>query len=360
MRYMKRALALATEALGRTSPNPAVGAVVVKDGLVVGEGFTLPPGQAHAEVRALEQAGPRTRGAVLYITLEPCCIFGRTPPCTQAIISAGISEVHMAVEDPNPKVSGRGRAELEASGITVHSGEEADEASQLYEAYTKHVRTGLPFVIAKFAASLDGKIATSTGASRWITGTQARRYAQELRRVSDAIMVGINTVVRDDPQLTARDAKGAPLPRQPLRVIVDSHARTPPDARVLKEPGQTMIATTREDVSEQRPGVEVQWLPQDQQGFVDLDALLETLGKRGVVSLLVEGGGDIMGSLFDRCLVDRVVAFIAPVVIGGKDAPSPVAGKGARAMTEVMRLERVKVKRLGEDILIAGYPVRGT
>ena len=224
---MQQAIALARRAAGSTSPNPAVGAVIVKDGKVVGAGHTMPPGGNHAEIEALNMAGESARGAVLYTTLEPCCHFGRTPPCTRAIIAAGVAEVRVAAQDPNPVVSGKGNAELEANGVRVISGEEGEAASQLYEAFAKHVQTGLPFVSAKFAMSLDGKIATHTGDSKWVTGPAARAAVQRMRRECDAVAVGVNTVLADDPQLTARDAGGAPRPRQPLRVVLDSRARTP-------------------------------------------------------------------------------------------------------------------------------------
>ena len=358
MSHMQRALALAREALGTTSPNPAVGAVVVRDGRRVGEGFTQPPSQSHAEVMALEQAGEMARGASIYTTLEPCCIFGHTPPCTDAIAAAGIAEVHIALEDPNPKVNGKGRAQLETSGILVQLGEEVKEAAELYEAYAKHVCTGLPFVTAKFAASLDGKIATSAGDSRWITGVEARRCVHQLRRTSDAIMVGVNTVLRDDPQLTARDEREEPLHRQPLRVILDSQGRTPPDARLLREPGRTLVATTGPVAHVAGPGVEVLPIPPDRLTRVEPRALLDELGNRGIVSLLVEGGSEVLGSLFAQRLVDKVTAFIAPIIIGGREAPSPVGAEGARAIGDVLRLERVIVERLGDDILIVGYPQR--
>ena len=245
MEPMQRALSLAQGALGTTSPNPPVGAVLVKDGVVVGEGHTQPPGQAHAEIMALRQSGPLARGATLHVTLEPCCTYGRTGPCTRALIEAGVERIHMALEDPNPKVRGQGRAELEAAGITVNTGDGAQQAAHLYRYYAKHVLTGLPYVIAKFAASLDGKIATSTGDSRWITGEASRRRGQQVRREVDAILVGVNTVLQDDPQLTARDEAGATLERQPLRVVVDSRGRTPQSARMLSEPGSTIIGTTQ-------------------------------------------------------------------------------------------------------------------
>ena len=358
--YMKRALSLAGQALGTTSPNPAVGAVVVKDGMVVGEGHTLPPGQSHAEVVALHAAGQRARGASLYVTLEPCCVHGRTPPCTEAIVSAGIREVHAATRDPNPRVSGRGLAELESAGIPVHSGEEEAEAIQLYEAFAKHINMGMPYVTAKFAMSLDGKIATHTGDSKWVTGDAARSYVQEMRRASDAIIVGVNTVLEDNPQLTARDGEDRPLARQPIRVVLDSSGRTPPDARLLGEPGQTLIAVTV--ASDERvellkdAGAEVLRFPATREGMVYLCALLETLGDRGVVSALVEGGGTLLGSLFDQGLLDKVAAFVAPVLIGGRSAPSPVGGNGVAAMAQATRLDSVRIEQIGEDMLVVGYP----
>ena len=226
---MRRALALARKALGTTSPNPAVGAVVVKDGVRLGEGHTLPPGQGHAEVVALGKAGALADGASLYVTLEPCCIQGRTPPCTRAVLASGVSEVHVAARDPNPLVDGKGIAELKGAGVRVFTGEGGREAADLYRAFAKHVRTGLPHVTAKFAMSLDGKIATSTGESQWITGPRSRRRVHEMRRRCDAILVGVNTVLRDDPRMTARDRSGNSLGRHPLRVVVDSNARTPAD-----------------------------------------------------------------------------------------------------------------------------------
>ncbi len=358
--HMQQALVLAREALGSTSPNPSVGAVVVRDGAILGDGFTLPPGQAHAEVVAMRQAGEANRGASLYVTLEPCCNYGRTPPCTDAIISAGISEVHVAAMDPNPKVLGRGVAALTAAGIEVHTGDGEEEAKELYEAFAKHITTGLPFVTAKFAMSLDGKIATRSGDSKWVTGDLAREYVQEMRRGCDAIMVGVNTVLLDDPRLTARDRDGKPAARQPLRVILDSRARTPPGAQLLKEPGLTLIAVTQapEDGVARltKAGAEVLPLPPTKESLVDPCALLRQLGERGVVSVLAEGGGRLLGSLFDLDEVDKVVAFIAPKVIGGLQAPSPIGGAGHGTMSLVQDLERVTTDRVGDDIVVVGYP----
>ena len=450
--YMGLALSLARKAVGSVSPNPPVGAVLVRDGEVVGEGYTRPPGQAHAEIVAIRQAGPRARGATLYTTLEPCNHQGRTGPCSEAIIEAGVAEVHSAVMDPNPHVKGGGLSRLSEAGLAVSTGEMAGEAWRLIEAYAKLVTTGTPFVTAKFAMSLDGKIATRTGSSQWITGEEARAYAHRLRAASDAVMVGINTVLADDPRLTARDGSGAALERQPLRVVVDSRGRIPREARMLGEPGSTLIVTggacletgaghphpnplpsrergrdtltptlsrqgrggrtpspqpspvegegdgtpspqsspvegegdgtggheTRpydgghgciEGVHETRPydgghgciggehdgeGVETAAMP-GADGLVDLEALMSHLGEREVASVVVEGGGVLLGALFDGGLVDKVCAFIAPVIVGGAAAPSPVAGEGVELIGDALRLRDVEVLRLGEDIAVVGY-----
>ncbi len=359
---MQRALALARQALGTTSPNPAVGAVVVKEGVVIGEGFTLPPGQRHAEIGALEQAGAAAQGAELYTTLEPCCHLGRTPPCTEAIIAAGVKTVHLAVIDPNPRVAGRGCAQLQAAGIQVVV-EDTQGAQELYEGFAKHIQSGIPFLTAKFAMSLDGKIATHSGDSKWVTGAASRRVVQEMRRECDAVLVGINTVLADDPQLTARDEGGSPLPRQPLRVVLDSQCRMPSEAKMLREPGNTLIVTS-ESASPARVaeladrGAQVLQVPLNEQGRVDLPETLAELGRRDVVNLLAEGGGIVLGSLFDAGLVDKVYAFIAPKIIGGEAAPTPVGGAGAPTMSQSCQLERTRWEQIGEDWLIIGYPVR--
>ena len=358
---MKRAVSLARQALGTTSPNPAVGAVLVKDGVVLGTGHTQPAGSRHAEIEALRSAGDSSRGATLYTTLEPCCHFGRTPPCTQAIISAGVAEVLVAAIDPNPRVSGKGKTELEASGLRVEVGEEAEAAGELYEAFAKYITTGLPFVIAKFAMSLDGKIATNSGDSRWVTGPQAREVVQRLRRESDAVMVGIGTVLSDDPQLTARNDQGDPLTRQPLRVILDSRCRTPPDTRMLQEPGSTLIVTAGDSTAQQadrlkNAGAEVLPVASNHDGRIDLNQVMAELGQRDIVSLLVEAGGTLQGSLFDTGLVDKVMAFIAPVIIGGVQAASPVEGIGASRMARSWRLTRTNLQEVGPDWLVTGYP----
>ena len=358
---MARAISLARSALGSTSPNPAVGAVIVRDGKIVGEGFTMPPGQRHAEIGALQQAGAAARGATLYTTLEPCCHHGRTPPCTDAIIAAGIARVSYAVRDPNPRVDGGGHAALSAAGIAV-AAEPDPDAAELHEAFAKHVTTGRPFVVAKFAMSLDGKIATRTGSSQWITAPAARGRVQQMRKELDAIMVGIGTVLADDPQLTARDAGGDPLPAslQPVRVIVDSNCRTPPEAKLLSQPGRTIIAVAGPADPARRAPLEdagatvIPFAAGD--GRVNLSALLACLGEQGIVSLLVEGGGGVLGALVDAGLIDKVCAFVAPVVIGGAGARSPIEGQGATVMADACRLERTRLEPIGPDWLITGYP----
>jgi diaminohydroxyphosphoribosylaminopyrimidine deaminase/5-amino-6-(5-phosphoribosylamino)uracil reductase len=360
MDYMAQALSLARLALGQVSPNPAVGAVIVKDGEVVGEGYTHPPGLDHAEIAALKQAGERARGGVMYVTLEPCCHHGRTPPCTRAIIGAGIAEVHVATLDVNPRVLGRGKGELEQAGIRVPVGECEAEARQVNEAYAKFVTEGVPFITVKFAMSLDGKIATRSGDSRWISGELARKRVHHLRYTSDAVMAGVGTVLADDPRLTARCCgSGGLLKKQPLRVIVDSRGRTPLTARVFSEPGQAVLvlgraAEPRERDSFTRVGAELLELPAPD-GRVDLKNLLVVLGERKVASVLVEGGGTLAGALFDEGLVDKVIAFIAPLIIGGREAKTAVAGRGVDKVQDSLKLEQVTVERFGEDVMVSGY-----
>ena len=358
---MERAIHLAQQALGATSPNPAVGAVIAAEGRVLGSGHTQPPGGPHAEIMALGEAGPSAKGAALYTTLEPCCTYGRTPPCTDAIINSGIKEVYIGAIDPNPRVSGNGAAQLQAAGIDVKFAGDADVTRELYEAFAKHINTGLPFVTSKFAMSLDGKIATRTGDSKWVTGPEARGRVQRLRREADAVMVGVNTVLADDPQLTARNEDGKPLSRQPLRVILDSRCRTPPNARLLREPGATLVLTTGEAPEERtsalaRAGAEVLTACQPGETRVDLAVAMKELGRRGVVSLFVEAGGILQGALFDAGLVDKVFAFIAPVIIGGVQAASPVEGAGPELMAGTQRLHRTRLEQYGPDWLITGYP----
>ena len=358
---MQRALDLAREAFGTTSPNPSVGCVIVRDGVVVGEGYTRPPGGPHAEVVALNAAGDAASGATVYVTLEPCSHHGRTPPCTDALIRAGVSKVVYAIEDPDTKVAGSGHAALKAAGIDVESGDGADESARVLEAYIKHRRTGLPFVVVKYAATLDGRIAASSGDSRWVSGSQTLAWAHANRPKLDAILVGASTVVIDDPQMTARP-DGVESERQPLRVVLDSTGRIPTTAKVLAGGSKTLVVTTSRSSAGWRSaikatGAEVLVLDGGEDGRVSLRAMLEELGRRGVLLLLVEGGGVVIGSFFDQRLVDKVTAVIAPMIVGAADAPAAVTGKGAAYMRDAVRLRDVEVERLGEDILVSGYPV---
>ena len=356
---MRRAIELAGESVGSTSPNPPVGAVLVRDGRVVGEGRTQPPGGPHAEAEALRTAGDAARGADLYVTLEPCAHHGRTPPCAEALIEAGVASVRVAVMDPAPHTAGRGVERLRSAGIPVTVDDGPTEARQLVEAFAKHVATGLPFVVAKFAVSLDGRIASRSGDSRWISNETSRREAHRLRAEADAVMIGIGTALADDPLLTVRDV---PLPArgQPLRVVVDSAGRLPANAAMLAAEGTTLVAVASAEAAQAvgSLGAEAIVAP-GAGGRVDLPRLLAELGVRDVMSLLVEGGAALHGALFDGGHVDKVVAFIAPVVIGGDGVPGPVGGAGAERMADAQRLRDVTYAELDGDVMVVGYPVRG-
>ena len=360
MDYMELVVSLAKLALGQVSPNPAVGAVIVKEGDVIGQGYTQPPGSSHAEIMALKEAGEYARGAVMYVTLEPCCHFGRTPPCTKAIIAAGIKEVHVAMIDPNPQVNGKGLKELEKAGIKTVLGEHADDAAEIIESYVKFITTGRPFVTIKFAMSLDGKIATKSGDSKWISGNESRRYVHFMRYTSDAVMVGVNTVLADDPQLTARCGyRGGMAKIQPLRVILDTNGRTPATARVFNEPGNVLLAIGEKVSAAQKKayeklGAKILELP-SKRGLIDLDKLLLGLGQKQITSVLVEGGAILLGSLCDRNLVDKVNVFISPIIIGGEKARTAIGGKGVDKVVNSLKLEHVKTKRSDSDMMISGY-----
>jgi diaminohydroxyphosphoribosylaminopyrimidine deaminase/5-amino-6-(5-phosphoribosylamino)uracil reductase len=358
--YMARALELAASVQGATSPNPWVGCVIVRDRKVVGEGATEPPPGRHAEAVALDAVGEGARGATVYVTLEPHNFHGRTPPCTDTLIAAGVTSVNVAILDPNPDVSGKGIEQLRAAGIEVTVGDGAAESSRMLEAYLKQRRTGLPFVIVKFAATLDGKIAAASGDSRWIAGEEARAWAHDFRTKVDAIMCGINNVLLDDPQLTARP-HGVMAGHQPLRVVADSRGSTPLDANVLGPGGKTIIATTAQSPEAWRReietrGAEALVLPSGEDGRVDLRELMHVLGERGVLSVLVEGGGVLHAAFFAAGLVDKVHAIIAPKIVGG-DAYPAVAGPGAERMADAVTLRDVDVMRLGSDVAFLGYPV---
>ena len=357
--WMSRALELAGRARGRTSPNPMVGAVLVKASQVVGEGFHAYAGSDHAEAAALREAGPNAAGATLYVTLEPCCHYGRTPPCVEQIVQAGIRRVVAACEDPNPAVSGKGFAALRGAGLPVEIGVLAEEAERLNEAFFTYVRTGRPFVTLKVAASLDGKIATRTGESRWITGESARRRVHRLRNEVDAVLVGIGTVLRDNPLLTTR--LGIVDQRDPIRVIVDNLARLPLRAKVVN---RASTAPTLLAVSQMAPRTKLEAI--EREGVqvvvvessprrVSLERLMEALGKRGVLSVMIEGGAEINASALREGIVDKVLVFLAPILIGGKSTSTAVGGDGIESLSQALRLRDVQIERFEDDILIEGY-----
>jgi diaminohydroxyphosphoribosylaminopyrimidine deaminase / 5-amino-6-(5-phosphoribosylamino)uracil reductase len=359
VQYMQQALELAREGLGFVSPNPLVGCVLVQDGAVVGRGYHQHFGGPHAEVHALQDAGAQARGAVLYVNLEPCSHTGKTPPCVDAVIQAGVSRVVVALRDPNPLVAGAGLARLAAAGIVVTVGVCEAAAHKLNEAFIKYITTRRPFVTLKSAITLDGKIATRTGASQWITGELARQEGHRLRHAADAILVGIGTVLQDDPQLTTRlpDQQGV----NPLRVIVDSTLRVPLQAQVtdVASDRRTLIVTTaRAPMAHSEAlrtrGVEVVCLPAYDDGRVDLEALCRYLGERGVASVLVEGGATLSATLLRRRLIDKVLLFVAPKIIGG-DGISVVGPCGVETMEQVIQLRDMVSQHLGNDVLLEAY-----
>ncbi|GMA99635.1 bifunctional diaminohydroxyphosphoribosylaminopyrimidine deaminase/5-amino-6-(5-phosphoribosylamino)uracil reductase RibD [Pelosinus sp. IPA-1] len=355
--YMRQALFLAQYATGRTSPNPMVGAVIVREGRVVGQGWHKQAGTPHAEINALQQAGELAEGATIYVTLEPCSHHGRTGPCADALILAGITRVIVAMADPNPLVAGQGINKLRKAGIEVVEGVLSREAAKLNEVFIKWISTKLPFVHLKSAMSLDGKIASYTGQSQWITGPAARNRVHTLRDTCDAILVGIGTVLADNPSLTTRLSYQG---KNPNRVIVDSMARTPLTANVVTDGlAKTIIAVTdkapEERVNALRAcGVEVLVVESKQDG-VNLPLLFKELGKRQITSLLIEGGASINASVLEDNLVDKVHWFIAPKIIGGNSAPGPIAGQGIADVNKAILLEDIETESVGEDILISAY-----
>lgn len=357
--FMLRAIELAQEGRGRVSPNPMVGAVLVKDGRIVGEGFHVRAGAPHAEVMALEAAGEAARGATLYVTLEPCCHQGRTPPCAPRIVASGVTRLVAATLDPNPRVAGRGVALLGEAGVITEVGVLEPEAVRLNEIFFTYMTSGRPFVTLKAAVSLDGKIATVAGESRWITGEVARRRAHEMRNEVDAVLVGIGTVLRDDPLLTTR--LGVPGERDPVRVIVDNLARLPVKARVLNpaSAAPTLVAVGPKAAASKverlrEAGATVLVLEQSARR-ISLSALMEALAAREITSVLIEGGAEIHASALAEGIVDKVALFLAPLLIGGKAAPGAVGGPGIEKLADAIRLRDVRVSPLGEDLLVEGY-----
>lgn len=361
VKFMKQALREARKGLGRTSPNPAVGAVIVRRREVVARGYHRRAGLPHAEVEALNKLGKISPRDSLYVTLEPCNHLGRTPPCTHAILKSGIKRVVIGMKDPNPMVAGGGCEFLMEHGIEVVANVLETECRRLNEDFLKFVALGRPFVIAKSALTMDGWIATSSGHSQWITNDKSRQFVHRLRDRVDAVMVGIGTVLADDPSLTARLPKGKG--RDPLRIIVDTHLRTPANAKVMTNdsPADTLIVTCEdaglEDQERFRANGVSTLVCLTKAGKIDLAALMSKLGEMSITSLLVEGGASITGSMLRERLIDKFYIFKAPKLLGGNDGIPMANGPGAKRMDECVILKEIKVRRFGDDVLIRGYPV---
>lgn len=355
-RFMRLCLRLALKGRGYVSPNPLVGAVIVKEGRIIAKGYHPAFGKPHAEAIAIEKARESTEGSTLYVNLEPCCHYGKTPPCTQAIIKAGIKKVVVAMRDPNPLVDGKGIEELKSHGVEVEVGVLEEEAKKLNEPYIKFITTKLPFVVLKMAQSLDGKIATSKGESKWITGEKARDLVHRLRATYDAVLVGAQTVLTDNPGLKTY-GKG----RNPVRIVLDGRGRVPPTAKVFEGDAPRIVLTSqssppqwREELG--RKGVEVLIGGKEE---VDINYALRLLGERNISSILIEGGGETSASFLEAGAVDKILFFIAPKIIGGRDAKTSVEGKGCQFLKDVIKLKSISCKKIGEDFLIEAYPEKG-
>lgn len=357
--YMRRAIELAKCGLGHTNPNPLVGAVIVKDGRIIGEGYHARYGELHAERNAIASLKESAKGATIYVTLEPCCHYGKTPPCTEAIIEHGISKVVIGSRDPNPKVAGKGVKILRAAGIEVIEDFMREECDQLNPVFFHYIQTNIPYVVLKYAMTADGKIATKTGESKWITGESSRQYVQKLRSRYMGIMVGIGTVLADDPMLNAR-MEGA---RQPIRIICDSHLRISLDSKICQTAAEykTIVACALEEKewvqSEkkrmlEKMGVEIINIPSDSEKHLDLKVLMRILGEKKIDSILIEGGGCFNDSAMRAGIVKEVKAFVAPKIFGGKDGVSPVSGEGIEKIDDVRKMTLKKVTQIEEDVLL--------
>lgn len=355
--FMKMAISLAARARGMTSPNPMVGAVLVRNGEIIARDYHKRPGQPHAEALVINSAGEKAKGATLYVSLEPCCHKDkRTPPCTEAIIKTGIKKVYVAMDDPNPKVSGKGINELKGAGIEVFTGILKEEAKKLNEAYIKYITTKRPFVTLKVAMTLDGKIATPTGQSKWITGERARRMVHSIRNSVDAIITAIGTVKADDPLLTVRGVRSRRINR-PLRVVIDPNLEIPIKSRILITPPDTLVVI-REGVNTQKKekllksGVRIMEYPGEK---LDLRWLMERLGEEEITSVLIEGGSSLNAHALEDGVVDKVLFFVAPKIMGGRESYPAIGGRTYRPLEAAHILKDIKIRRIGEDILIEGY-----
>lgn len=349
--FMQEALQLAQKGMSWTFPNPMVGAVLVKKGKIIGRGYHKKVGLAHAEIEAFRSASEDPQGATLYVTLEPCCILGRTPPCAPEIIKKGIAKVVCAVKDPNPKVNGEGIKKLKEAGIQVEVGLLSEEAKSLNEAFFTFHEKKRPFIVLKFAASLDGKMATKTGDSKWITNEKTRAFARSLRGDYHAILVGINTVLQDNPNLGTRQKDK----KDPLRIVLDSTLKIPPDSDVLRDANVFIITTKNADKEKleqlQKKGIEVLQMPEEK---ILIPAVINALYEKGIVSIFVEGGSETLGSFADAKMVDRVYACFAPIIIGGRDAVSAIKGEGVAKVLEALKLKNVTLKRFDDNFVVIG------
>jgi len=354
--FMKLALDLAIGTLGQTSPNPVVGAVLVKDGQIIGMGAHLKAGEPHAEVHAIEMAGDQAIGSVLYVTLEPCSHYGKTPPCSDLVIKTGIKKVFVATTDPNPQVAGKGIERMKKAGIEVEVGMLQEEARDLNKVFFYNIQSGLPYVTLKSAASIDGKTATVTGESRWITGEEARLDVHHFRHQHDGIMVGVNTVLKDNPSLTTRLVEGG---KNPIRIILDTHLRTPLDAKIITDQKAPTWIITGADVDRKREiqlselGIEVMKMESQK---ISIKEMLAALGKRGITSLFVEGGAEVHGSFLKERAFQQIITYIAPKLIGGKNAPASFGGQGIEQIGDAVSLNIIQVDLIGSDIRIIAEP----
>lgn len=356
VRFMREALNLAKSAEGRTTPDPMVGAVLVKGGRIISMGYHGEVATPHAEAWAIQKAGEETNGSTLYVNLEPCAHYGNNPPCSNLIVNAGVKEVVIAMKDPNPLVNGRGLAILKKAGVKVREGLLEDEARQLNEVFIKYITKKMPFVLMKSAITLDGKIATRTGASRWVAGAASLRFAHHLRNLYDAILVGVGTVLIDNPKLNVRLVKKV---KDPVRIVLDSYARTPFLAKVLSRGIRTIIvvgpkAPKKKIAALKLRGAEILTIAAPE-GKIDLKELIRKLGKMGITSVLVEGGGEVNASFLAAGLVDKAIFTIAPKIFGGKDAKTCVEGRGVARPSQARWLKKIHLERLEEDIIVSGY-----
>jgi len=354
--FMNSAMKLALKARGKTSPNPLVGALVVGNGKILGKGYHEKAGSAHAEIVALDEAGRKAKGATLYVTLEPCVHFGRTPPCVDRIIKSGIKEVIVGMIDPNPLNNGRGINILKQNKIKIKLGFLEDELRKMNEVFIKYITKRMPFVAVKVAQSLDGRIATKTGDSKWITSDKSRAFAHHIRQNYDAIMVGVNTILRDNPRLNAWFSK-----KHPTKIIVDSQLSTPEDANIFSRNDKVIIVTLPPRSGQETENRKILSLKakilevKEKAGQINLKDMMKKLAQLEITNILVEGGGTLIGSLFDEGLVDKILFFISPKIIGGKEAMGSVMGRGISRIDSAIKIRDIQLRRMGEDFLIEGY-----